>query len=298
MPKYKKFKGAKPPKRYTGPPKQQNQGVSNEELQVFHILRLELPTTQMIRGDRIVLNGKEIDAYLPEYKLGVEFDGLYWHNASQGKNSNYHLHKTLTAEQQGIRLIHIWSNEWENNRPIVVDILKKAIGKTPKIEADQCSFTKLGDTEARNFMDKCHILGADKEAERHFGLIYNGEIVMAMSLKKDTDWWNITRVTDRRGIKVLGGFKKMISEIKKLTSETIVGIADRRYLEAYYYKEIDCIEIGATNPKKWFTKDYQTVLTENQFSELKKLVESKKKKLNEEEWQTIWDCGERRFRIK
>ena len=97
---------------------------------------------------------------------------------------------------------------------------------------------------------------------------------------------------------MLGGFKKMISEIRKLTSETIVGIADRRYLEAYYYKEIDCIEIGATNPKRWFTKDYQTVLTENQFSELKKLVESKKKKLNEEEWQTIWDCGERRFRIK
>jgi hypothetical protein len=35
----------------------------------------------------------EIDIYLPELKLGFEFNGLYWHS-NKFKEKNYHLNKT------------------------------------------------------------------------------------------------------------------------------------------------------------------------------------------------------------
>lgn len=296
--RYRKFTGAKCPKRYMGPPRLIQQGVSNEELQVFNTLRLELPGTQIIRGDRIVLQGREIDAYLPEYKLGFEYDGLFWHNASQGKDSSYHLHKTILAEQQGVKLMHIWSNEWELNRPIVVDMIKKAIGKALPIKAQECTFTPLGKAEANEFMKFCHIEGPDLTASKSFGLVYNGEIVMACQMAKAEDWWEITRITDRRGVKVLDGFERMCSEIRAMSKQfgtDIIAVCNRRFLDAYQYKAAGCKEIGCTNPHRWYTKDYKKVYSEDQFANYVKLQESKKKPITVSEWQTVWDCGQRRF---
>ena len=34
---------------------------------------------EIIENDYKELNGKEIDIYLPDLKLGFEFDGTYWH---------------------------------------------------------------------------------------------------------------------------------------------------------------------------------------------------------------------------
>jgi hypothetical protein len=54
----------------------------------------------------------ELDIYLPEKNLAIEFDGLFWHN-SNNKFKNYHLKKTLLCEKQGIQLIHIFEYEWK-----------------------------------------------------------------------------------------------------------------------------------------------------------------------------------------
>ena len=41
--------------------------------------------------NRMLLDGHEIDLILPEHKLGIEYNGLYWHTESKGKHSTYHL---------------------------------------------------------------------------------------------------------------------------------------------------------------------------------------------------------------
>lgn len=51
----------------------------------------------VIRKDHIVLRGKEIDFYLPKYKIGIEYDGVYWHSEVY-KDKDYHLNKTLECE--------------------------------------------------------------------------------------------------------------------------------------------------------------------------------------------------------
>ena len=52
------------------------------------------------RNCRSVITPQEIDFYLPEYKIGFELDGLYWHSEQQ-KPKNYHLDKTEKCEEKG-----------------------------------------------------------------------------------------------------------------------------------------------------------------------------------------------------
>lgn len=56
----------------------------------------------------------EIDIYLPEHNLGIEFNGLYWHSEDK-KDKNYHQNKVKLCYNQGIRLLHVWEDDWINN---------------------------------------------------------------------------------------------------------------------------------------------------------------------------------------
>lgn len=63
---------------------------------------------------------KEIDIYIPEKKVAIEFDGVYWHS-DKFSYPNAHLEKTELCEALGIRLIHILDYYW-NTKKIYVKI--------------------------------------------------------------------------------------------------------------------------------------------------------------------------------
>ena len=63
-----------------------------------------------INNRKIIKN--ELDIYLPELKLAIEFNGLFWHNEIGKPNNNYHKEKTEECEKIGIDLIHIYEDDW------------------------------------------------------------------------------------------------------------------------------------------------------------------------------------------
>lgn len=52
----------------------------------------------------------EIDIYIPELNLGIEYNGTYWHSSKQ-KEKNYHQRKYDICKQNGVSLIHIFEFE-------------------------------------------------------------------------------------------------------------------------------------------------------------------------------------------
>ena len=49
-------------------------------------------------SNRNILNGKELDIYLPDIKLAIEYNGFYYHSLEHGReniNNNYHLNKYI-----------------------------------------------------------------------------------------------------------------------------------------------------------------------------------------------------------
>lgn len=81
-----------------------------------------IPEKQIISDIKSIYNKKiisqykigrrEIDIYLPDLNLGIEFNGNRWHSIEFKKDPAHHLKKSLLCREKGIRLIHIY--EFEN----------------------------------------------------------------------------------------------------------------------------------------------------------------------------------------
>ena len=97
-----------------------------------------------IRNDRIQLKPKELDFYIPEYKIGIEFQGTYWHmdpkffaetdyNSSTHKTAQQHwesdIHKLNECLDKGIELIVIWENDWNSNKEQIKQSILKTINE-------------------------------------------------------------------------------------------------------------------------------------------------------------------------
>ncbi|MGL6229397.1 MAG: hypothetical protein ACRC3J_09350 [Culicoidibacterales bacterium] len=105
--------------------------VSKPEIEVFEFIKTL--TNDVRQSNRKILKRKELDIYCASDKIAIEFNGMYWHSdktiETHGKSKYKHLHKTLECDKLGIKLFHIFENEWRHNKDIWKSILTRAFNK-------------------------------------------------------------------------------------------------------------------------------------------------------------------------
>ena len=163
------------------------------------------------------LDGKEIDIYIPDKNLGIEFNGNLWHSNHEkfGVSSNYHQEKSLLAQRKGIQLIHIWEWEWNNSKQqeIIKSLIKSKLGFfIKKIYARKCVIKELDYKTYAQFCNENHLQG-ECGAKVKLGLFYNGELVQIMSfgVPRFTDKyeWEIIRECSKLGYCIIGGKERL-----------------------------------------------------------------------------------------
>ena len=120
---------------------------------------------------------------VPSMKVAVEYNGLYWHmdKGDAGFKKTLHYDKTVKCRELGIKLIHIFSDDWHTKQNLIKSMIKNSLGvMNNKINARQCEIVELTNKEAKPFFDDSHISGHAK-ASKIFALKNNGEIVCALS---------------------------------------------------------------------------------------------------------------------
>lgn len=150
------------------------------------------------RNNRKILeNGKEIDIYIPEKKIGFEFDGMIWHSEKYNKDKNYHLDKTNICLNKGIKLFHIYSYEYEKHKELVLSKISDILGKFSNevINCNVCEIKLINKSDAENFLNVNSLCGFVKSTI-FIALCYNNDIVSVMGLKKYSDNWTITIFTN------------------------------------------------------------------------------------------------------
>lgn len=65
----------------------------------------------ILHNTRRVITPLELDVYLPDLNLAIEYNGTYWHSSKCNKDEYYHLNKSLLCREKGIRLIHLYEFE-------------------------------------------------------------------------------------------------------------------------------------------------------------------------------------------
>lgn len=159
------------------------------------------------------LDGYEVDIYMPDKKLALEFNGDYWHS-SIFKGPNYHLDKTLKCTKAGIRLIHIFQYEWEDEgkKQKIKDIITSALGITTRIYARNTVVREIDNQEAVDFCNKYH-LQSGINSKISLGMFYNNQLVGVMTFGglrySNTDEIEMYRLAFKSGITVVGGASKL-----------------------------------------------------------------------------------------
>ena len=87
---------------------------------------------KIIENDRKVIKPKELDIYLPELQLAIEFNGTFWHSIQADKPKEYHLIKSLMCRDKGVRLIHIYEFEDINKQKQLLKDLILGTDNYPK----------------------------------------------------------------------------------------------------------------------------------------------------------------------
>jgi hypothetical protein len=281
--------------------------VSGEELELIDFVN-EVYSGEIRTSNRSILDGRELDIYLPDLNLAIEYNGLYSHSYKPWetkecliKGPNYHLSKTIDCEKQGIRLIHIFSDEWNYKPDIVKSILKSKFGINDRIYARNCSISTIGGDIKNSFLNNNHIQGEDKSSIK-LGLINNDELVCVMTLNKSrfnkSYDWELVRFCNKRDLNVIGGFSKLLTEFRRMYSGSIVSYADRRWSDGGVYTKngFDLIRI---NRPAYFYVDKNYLVRHNRMKFQKKLIGAydctEYEKAREMGFNRIFDCGSYTF---
>ena len=210
-------------------------------------------TNDVETHNRKILNGNELDIYIPSKKLALEINGDYWHS-SLFKESTYHQKKTLTCAKQGIRLIHIFEHEWKNSdkQQILKDLIKQAIKNNNKrVYGRNTQINELdsNSSEVKAFLNKYHLQGWIYSSIA-LGCYYNNELIGLMTFGKprfdSNHEYEIYRLCWKSGYAVNGGTNKLFSYfLEKYKPSSVVTYSDiTKFTGNVYLRlgfQVDCI---------------------------------------------------------
>lgn len=175
----------------------------------------------VLRDHRCLGDRRSIDVLVPEIGLGIEHNGLIWHSEKFKPNAKMHLlEKKKSAEDRGIRCIHIFEDEWRYRNAQCKQLLAYAAGKAEKINARDCDFEVIQSPsqEAGDFLESNHIQGAAK-CKLYAVLRHRGAIVMAASFgqlrsnrkNSNANKWELSRMAS--SCVVRGGASKIMKNL-------------------------------------------------------------------------------------
>lgn len=192
-----------------------------------------------------ILNGKELDIYIPEKKIAIEFNGCYWHS-SKHKTPSYHYDKWKTCFDAGIQLITIWEDWWVNDKEKCKNLIRSKLGiYKERLYARKCIVKEISVKDSKDFCNKFHIQGASP-ASIHIGLFHGEELVSVMTFAKQRQGigngkikpWELVRYCSGTN-HVIGGAGKLFKYfIRKYNPEQIVSYSSNDISLGGVYKAL------------------------------------------------------------
>ena len=215
-----------------------NHSASNYELEIQDLYRqkgIDLYKT------KAMLDGKEIDLYNDKYKVGIEFNGNYWHSDKK-LDKLYHQNKSLLAEEKGIHLIQIWETDWIYNKDKCISMLDNLFGLSKPIYARKCIIKEINSSIKSAFLNNNHFQGNDHSSV-NLGLYNNSELVSVMTFCKPrfnkNYEWELSRFCNLAGHRVIGGASKLLKYfIKNYNPKSIISYSNIARTSGNLYKQL------------------------------------------------------------
>ena len=210
-------------------------------------------------------NKQEIDIYIKNKHIGIEYNGSAFHATLNGafnnKDKYYHRDKFLLAKQKGIHLISIFDVDWYSKQDKIKFYLRDLFTQKQKVYARKCTIQKIEKSVANDFCDKYHLQGHTNLSSICYGLYYNNELLSVMTfgklrLKKQLDGhYELHRYCVKSGYTIIGGANKLFRAfIKEYSPQNILSYSDNDYFDGNIYPRLGFKYIKQAEPNYYWFK--------------------------------------------
>ncbi len=247
-------------------------GRSNAEIELFNWI----PCANKLSNNRKIIYPLELDMVLPDYKLAIEYDGVYWHS-DEYKDKNYHLNKTLECQKHGYQLFHIFDTD-------DIDIWKSMINNklklNTKVHARKCLVKEISYNDAKSFCAQNHLQGSCP-SKINLGLFYKEELLEVMTFGKPRYnkhyEYELLRLCTKKYYSVIGGASKLWKYfLTKYSPKSVLSYANRRFSNGSIYETLGFKFKHTTKPNYWYIKDNELLSrVKCQKHKLKKMFDTK-----------------------
>jgi hypothetical protein len=284
-------------------------GISQLEIQLVDFIK-EIYTGPILLNDTALLSGKEIDIYLPELKIAIEFNGTYYHSDLFKTDKNYHLNKTKECNRLGIKLIHIWDSDWIYNQEIIKSMLRYQLKTTlNKVYARKCDIREVSKKDSVIFLKHNHLQG-NAISKYNIGLYYNNELISLMTfskLRKNLKQnhvegkYELLRFCNKLNTNVIGGASKLFQYfVKKYSPTNVVSYANRDWSLGELYQKLNMNPLSSTPPGYHW---YKSKIRYNRFNFRKDILVSQGEDASKTEYEImlsrgyykVWNTGNYKF---
>lgn len=232
-----------------------------------------MPNIEVRYHDRTVLAPFEMDFYLPELKLGIEFHGSYWHSAEIVR-STLHQEKALLAKERGIKLIQVLD---ESQLSALLARLTHLSSR--KLHARQLIAKRISIEDAAEFCSLWHRQGSINGAVSAYGLYEHEELVSTMIFGKPrfTGGPQFELLRACSSVNVRGGAGKLFALfVKEHAPKHVISYADLLWGYGDTYIRLGFKQTAITAPGYlWVSKERVLTRYATQKHKLAKLLGSK-----------------------
>ncbi len=258
------------------------QSTSRAEYEIIKFIE-KIYSGKVLKNDRKIIKPKELDIYIPEKNLAIEFNGLYWHSFNQKELKNKfkyrHLEKTKLAEEKGINLLHIFENEWLD--PIKQDIWKSIISYKlgivkQRYYARKLIIKEISNKEAKIFLEENHIQGAI-DSKINIGLFDKNKLISLMTFGKSrfnkNYQYELYRFASKKYNSCVGCAQRLFKYfLRTYQPKSIISYANRRwaFAKSNVYQKIGFEFLRESEPNYYYFKPNELILyPRNKFQKYK-----------------------------
>ncbi len=207
----------------------------------------------ILNSRKLLPSKKEIDIYLPRFKVGIEVNGSIWHSEAAGKTKYEHQNKFIEASKQGIKLLSFYDWEVKHRAELVKSTILREIQKSYMLQVSMTKRCMPTLDSVHEFLNQYCFFG-DTTDSMYLCREDKKGLCSVVSFRDKGNYIVVDHYTQRNGLHIINGIFKDCDELEKeFQKPVIVKVAsDHGFITTRHLDNNGYIQFNLSEPEFYY----------------------------------------------